>query len=188
MRVWRRSHFCEDNLQPGGSAALTEVLIMPRISGQTTLYRMLMMALVAIAPALLLAACERETDTAAPAARPVRTVTVEKRETGRPLTFTGRIEAEDEVSVAFRISGGLLENSGKLGDRVQTGQVMARLETTERVERPAAGAGRARGRSGQLDAGAQSFRTPGDASCTGMDDPGQFRMSRRRRNKPLNRK
>ena len=89
---------------------------------------MLMMALVAIAPALLLAACERETDAAAPAARPVRTVTVEKRETGRPLTFTGRIEAEDEVSVAFRISGRLLENSGKLGDRVQTGQIMARLE------------------------------------------------------------
>src|SRR6266850_400449 len=101
---------------------------MPAHLGQTTLYRMLMMALVAIAPALLLAACERETDTAAPAARPVRTVTVEKRETGRPLTFTGRIEAEDEVSVAFRISGRLLENSGKLGDRVQTGQVMARLE------------------------------------------------------------
>jgi RND family efflux transporter MFP subunit len=101
---------------------------MPARIGQTTLYRMLIMALIAIAPALLLAACQRETDTAAPAARPVRTTTVEKRATGEPLTFTGRIEAEDEVIVAFRISGRLSENNGKLGDRVQAGQIMARLE------------------------------------------------------------
>ena len=61
--------------------------------------------------------------------RPVRTISVEKREAGVPLTFTGRIEAEDEVSLAFRISGRLLENNGKLGDRVQAGQVVARLES-----------------------------------------------------------
>src|SRR5438309_1927461 len=100
---------------------------MPSRSGRTKLYRLLMTGLVAIAPALSLAACQRETDTAAPAARPVRTTTVEKREAGEALTFTGRIEAEDEVSVAFRISGRLLENSGKLGDRVQAGQIIARL-------------------------------------------------------------
>ncbi len=102
---------------------------MPARVGQATLYRMLMMALITIASALLVAACQREADTAAPAARPVRTTTVEKREAGTPLTFTGRIEAEDEVILAFRISGRLLENKGKLGDRVQTGQLMARLES-----------------------------------------------------------
>jgi RND family efflux transporter MFP subunit len=103
-------------------------LAMPSRSGRTKSHRLLMTALVAIAPALSLAACQREEDTAAPAARPVRTITVEKREAGEALTFTGRIEAEDEVSLAFRISGRLLENSGKLGDRVQAGQIMARLE------------------------------------------------------------
>ena len=101
---------------------------MPSRPGKAKLHRLLMTALVAIAPALLLTACQKETDTAAPAARPVRTTTVEKREAGQALTFTGRIEAEDEVTVAFRISGRLLENSGKLGDRVQAGQLMARLE------------------------------------------------------------
>ena len=35
-------------------------------------------------------------------------------EAGVPLTFTGRIEAEDEVVLAFRISGRLLENNGKI--------------------------------------------------------------------------
>jgi membrane fusion protein, multidrug efflux system len=102
---------------------------MPADSGQTKLNRMLMMALAAIAPALLLAACQRETETATPAARPVRTITVEKRQAGVPFTFTGRIEAEDEVVLAFRISGRLLESNGKLGDQVQAGQIMARLES-----------------------------------------------------------
>jgi membrane fusion protein, multidrug efflux system len=102
---------------------------MPARSGQTKLNRMLMMALVAIAPSLSLAGCQRESEAATPAPRPVRTISVEKREAAEPLTFTGRIEAEDEVSVAFRISGRLLENNGKLGDRVQAGQLMARLES-----------------------------------------------------------
>ncbi len=101
---------------------------MPSRCGKAKLRRSLMTALVATTPALSLAACQPETDAAAPAARPVRTITVEKRELGQALTFTGRIEAEDEVNIAFRISGRLLENSGKLGDRVQAGQIMARLE------------------------------------------------------------
>lgn len=77
----------------------------------------------------VLAACQRETETSVPEARPVRAITVERREAGTPLTFTGRIEAEDEVALAFRISGRLLENSGKLGDQVQPGQIVARLES-----------------------------------------------------------
>ena len=84
--------------------------------------------LILIAPALL-AACQRETETAAPVARPVRTITVAKSEAGEQLVFTGRIEAEDEVSLSFRIGGRLLENNGKLGDRVQPGQIVARLES-----------------------------------------------------------
>jgi RND family efflux transporter MFP subunit len=78
----------------------------------------------------MLAGCGRDEGTAAatPAPRIVRTATVEKRETSTPLTFTGRIEAEDEVSVAFRISGRLLENDTKIGARVTAGQVLAKLE------------------------------------------------------------
>ena len=90
---------------------------------------MLKVAAVAATSSLTLAGCNREAVTpAAPTARIVRTATIEKRETSTPLTFTGRIEAEDEVSVAFRISGRLLENATKVGDRVKAGQVLARLE------------------------------------------------------------
>lgn len=102
---------------------------MPARIARTTTGRLLMMALMTTAPALLLSACEREMVTAAPAARPVRIITVEKSKAGTPLSFTGRVEAEDEVALAFRISGRLLESNGKVGDRVDAGQLVARLES-----------------------------------------------------------
>lgn len=78
----------------------------------------------------MLAGCGREAATDdTPTARIVRTATVEKRKSTTPLTFSGRIEAEDEVSVSFRISGRLLSNDAKIGDRVKAGQVLARLES-----------------------------------------------------------
>jgi membrane fusion protein, multidrug efflux system len=78
----------------------------------------------------MLASCGREAETeAAPPPRPVRTATIEKRETSIPLTFTGRVEAEDEVTLAFRISGRLLANDTKIGDRVEAGQLLAQLES-----------------------------------------------------------
>ena len=85
-------------------------------------------ALVVLALPALLAACGPEVETAAPEARPVRTVTVERREAGVPAVLTGRIEAVDEASLGFRIAGRISENDLKLGDRVKPGQVLARLE------------------------------------------------------------
>ena len=84
--------------------------------------------LVALALAPALASCGQEVASAPPEARPVRAAVVEKRQAGTPILLTGRIEAEDEVALGFRISGRLLENSLKLGDRVTPGQVVARLE------------------------------------------------------------
>jgi membrane fusion protein, multidrug efflux system len=76
----------------------------------------------------LLAACEPDSQAAAPQPRPVRTVTVTKSEAGQPVTLTGRIEAEDEVTLGFRIPGRVLENSMRVGDRLTAGQRIARLE------------------------------------------------------------
>ena len=49
--------------------------------------------------AALLAACDSNVEVTKPEARPVRTVTVDKRAPGTPVVLTGRIEAEDEVSL-----------------------------------------------------------------------------------------
>ncbi len=99
-----------------------------RITSSTAMCRALQTALLGFALPALLAACQPSTEAAAPQVRPVRTVTVEKHEAGVPVTLTGRIEAEDEVSLGFRISGRLLENKAKLGDRVKPGQPVARLD------------------------------------------------------------
>jgi len=77
----------------------------------------------------LVGACQPETDHVAPEARPVRAVTIERREAGVPITLTGRIEAEDEAALSFRIAGRILKNDLKLADRVQPGQIVARLES-----------------------------------------------------------
>jgi len=83
----------------------------------------------ALTLSVALLSCSPQTETSAPQPRPVRTATIEKSGAGQPITLTGRIEAEDEVALAFRISGRVLENDRKLGDRVEAGQVVARLES-----------------------------------------------------------
>lgn len=85
--------------------------------------------LAALALLSALAGCSQQTETSAPEARPVRTVTVETRQAGVPITMTGRIEAEDEVARSFRIGGRILESDLKVGDRVEPGQLIARLES-----------------------------------------------------------
>ncbi len=65
----------------------------------------------------------------APEPRQVRTTTIELRDNTQKATFTGRIEAEDEVPLAFRISGRLIENKAVVGQRVEAGDLIARLES-----------------------------------------------------------
>jgi RND family efflux transporter MFP subunit len=77
---------------------------------------------------LLLDGCQRETEASPPEIRPVRTVTVEKREVGETVSFTGRIEAEIETRLSFRIGGRMIERSVNVGDQAEPGQVVAKLE------------------------------------------------------------
>jgi RND family efflux transporter MFP subunit len=84
---------------------------------------------VAFAACATLSACQRaEEAVAEPDARPVRSLTIEKREAGDVVVLSGRIAAEDETAIAFRISGRLIDRPVNVGDRVRKGQVLARLE------------------------------------------------------------
>lgn len=91
--------------------------------------RSLPRVLAVLALPALLAGCGPEPEATAAEPRPVRTITVEKRESGTPVTLTGRIEAEDEAALGFRIAGRILENDLRRGDRVAPGQVLVRLES-----------------------------------------------------------
>ena len=76
----------------------------------------------------LLGGCSENAGDELPTARPVRTTTVENSVAANPLTFTGRIEAADGAAVGFRISGRMIERTVGIGDRVEAGQILARLE------------------------------------------------------------
>ncbi len=98
-------------------------------ASETGRWTVRLLAAGALLAAVPLAACREAPEAAAPAARPVRTITVEKSSAvTQPITLTGRIEAEDEASIGFRISGRMIERTVRTGDRVEAGQVLARLE------------------------------------------------------------
>ena len=80
--------------------------------------------------AIMLAGCEPSDQTEArpDPIRPVRVVTVEALPGGETVTLTGTVRAQDDVNLSFRVGGQLIERLVNLGDTVQTGQVVARLD------------------------------------------------------------
>ena len=98
---------------------------------------------VALAACASLSGCQRaDEEVGEPDARPVRSITIEKRDAGDVVVLSGRVEAEDETAVAFRISGRMIDRPVNVGDRVRKGQVLARLEQmNERNQLLAAQAG-----------------------------------------------
>jgi len=89
--------------------------------------------IVLFALAALLAGCNQETKSEPPQPRPVRTVTVEKGEVGDAVVLTGDIRAENEVSLAFRIGGRIIERSGEVGGQVEPDQVLAKLDPQDEL-------------------------------------------------------
>jgi RND family efflux transporter MFP subunit len=83
-----------------------------------------------IAAALLAAAatgCDKPQAPVA-AARPVRTVTVERSATGEVVALTGQVRAKDQINAAFRLDGRMIERPVNVGDVVKAGQVLALLD------------------------------------------------------------
>jgi len=77
-----------------------------------------------------LAACGEGAPPPAPEPRPVRVTTVEPRSNGEVVSLTGTVQAETEANLGFRIDGRMIERLVNVGDRVQAGQVVARLDRT----------------------------------------------------------
>ena len=96
---------------------------------------------LAIAAAVVLAACQPDAPPT-PEVRPVRTITVVKRDVGETVTYTGRIQAENETRQSFRIAGRMIERSVNVGDRVMPGQVVAKLEPQDELNALRSAAGR----------------------------------------------
>lgn len=81
----------------------------------------------AVVIAATVAGCDKPVPPA-PLARPVRTITVERGAEGETVSLTGQVRAKDEVSLAFRLDGRMIERPVHVGDVVTAGQVVARLD------------------------------------------------------------
>ena len=84
------------------------------------------MVLTALAGVLV--SCKPDTKVEATEIRPVRTVIAAKGEAGETVVLTGHVQAEDEPALAFRIAGRMIERPVNVGDRVEAGQVLAKLD------------------------------------------------------------
>ena len=82
---------------------------------------------VAALIAVTLAGCNKTSPLLAEA-RPVRTVTIEHGAEGEIVSLTGHVRAKDEVSLAFRLDGRMIERPVHVGDVLKAGQVVARLD------------------------------------------------------------
>lgn len=82
---------------------------------------------------LLLAGCDKPPPQTVQEPRPVRTTIAAARDKGETVLLTGTVQAQDEVPVAFRIGGRMLERPVNVGDRVETGQVLAKLDPQDEV-------------------------------------------------------
>ncbi|MFO7476792.1 MAG: efflux RND transporter periplasmic adaptor subunit [Methyloceanibacter sp.] len=63
--------------------------------------------------------------------RPVRVVTVEKNEGSQMVQLAGTVESQVEVDLGFRIGGRMVERLVRVGDVVEPGQLVARLDPTD---------------------------------------------------------
>jgi len=96
--------------------------------GTWSVARVAWISVAAVSGAGLLGCQRGAPEAAEDEVRPVRSVTIAKSEGGSTIALSGRIAAKDEIAVAFRLPGRLIERNVNVGDRVRPGQVIARLE------------------------------------------------------------
>ena len=97
------------------------------VFGQTTKF------LLPLAFVISLAGCSNEVEETvqAPELRPVKVIEMASVSTTRALRYSGSVTARSEAATGFRVAGKIVERSVEIGDRVQAGDVMARLDATD---------------------------------------------------------
>src|SRR5262249_47350472 len=85
-------------------------------------------ALAALAAVLLLAGCEAQTAPALKVERPVKVQRVAFEDGSSKREFVGVVRARYETDLGFRVAGKIVTRIVYVGDRVQVGDVVARLD------------------------------------------------------------
>ena len=86
---------------------------------------------VSLAIAALVAGCKGEAAVQEQPARPVKVAIVAAAPQGRILSFSGVVRPRIESTLSFRVPGKIVERAVNVGDRVDVGQLIARLDETD---------------------------------------------------------
>src|SRR5215813_661879 len=154
-------------------------------------------ALLAVAVAAVLAGCQAQTAPAQRSERPVQVQRVAFDVAQRSRDFVGVVRARYETDLGFRVAGKIVSREVNVGDRVQIGDVVARLDPEDlRLQVESAEAEFAAATSNLAQASADfarysTLKTNGWASIADFDrkkaasDEAQGRLDRARRSLDL---
>lgn len=81
--------------------------------------------------ALLLAACQEQAAEAPEPVRPVKVARVEPKAETRQISYSGSVKARSEADLGFRVGGKMIARLVDVGDRVEPGTILARLDTSD---------------------------------------------------------
>lgn len=96
----------------------------------TARVRVLSSAFAAIFAAFL-SGCDSGEKAAEPDVRPVRVVTVAESKSGETVQLAGTVESQIQVDLAFRAGGRMTDRLVNVGDMVEAGQLIARLDPAD---------------------------------------------------------
>jgi len=100
--------------------------LAPRIRGSGAARLMVSLIIAALA-----AGCKGEAAVQEQPARPVKVAIVAAAPQGRILSFSGVVRPRIESTLSFRVPGKIVERAVNVGDRVDVGQLIARLDETD---------------------------------------------------------
>ena len=81
--------------------------------------------------AAMLAGCAGEAKVAQEIVRPVKVAMVGAAGSGRTLTYSGVVRPRIESAIGFRVGGKIVQRLVNVGDRVEVGEVIARLDEND---------------------------------------------------------
>ena len=87
--------------------------------------------LLAVTATLSLAGCQKQAAIAPEPPRPVKMAIVPATTNFRTLILSGTIKSRIESNLSFRVSGKILERKVDIGQRVRSGDVLARIDTID---------------------------------------------------------
>jgi multidrug efflux system membrane fusion protein len=88
---------------------------------------------LALALSAVAGGCRGEASVENEVLRPVKVAVVDAAPRGRTLTYSGVVRARIESAVGFRVPGKIVQRAVNVGDRVEVGQVIARLDDTDLI-------------------------------------------------------